>query len=48
MEYKGADRWAGVEDDRSIGGLWASLSEGRGRFVMVKDKRWEWIEEALQ
>ena len=44
VEYKGADRWAAVEDDRLIGGLWANLSEGRCRFVMVKDKRWEWIE----
>jgi hypothetical protein len=44
VEYKGADRWAGAEDDRLIGGLWANLSEGRCRFVMVKDKRWEWIE----
>lgn len=47
VEYKGADRWAGTEDDRLIGGLWANLSEGRCRFVMVKDKRWEWIEEKL-
>lgn len=45
VEYKGADRWAGAEDDRLIGGLWANLSEGRCRFVMVKDKRWESIEE---
>ncbi|MBW6494626.1 MAG: restriction endonuclease subunit R [Burkholderiaceae bacterium] len=44
VEYKGADRWAGAEDDRLIGGLWANLSEWRCRFVMVKDKRWEWIE----
>jgi type III restriction enzyme len=47
VEYKGADRWNGAEDDRLIGGLWANLSEGRCRFVMVKDKRWEWIEETL-
>jgi type III restriction enzyme len=47
VEYKGADRWNGAEDDRLIGGLWANLSEGRCRFVMVKDKRWEWIEENL-
>lgn len=47
VEYKGADRWAGAEDDRLIGGLWAKLSEGRCRFVMVKDKRWDWIEEKL-
>jgi type III restriction enzyme len=47
VEYKGADRWAGAEDDRLIGGLWANLSEGRCRFVMVKDRRWEWIKEKL-
>lgn len=34
-------------DDRLIGGLCANLSEGRCRFVMMKDKRWDWIEEAL-
>ncbi len=48
VEYKGADRWAAVEDDRLIGGLWGNLSEGRCRFVMVKDKRWEGIEEHLK
>jgi type III restriction enzyme len=48
VEYKGADRWTAVEDDRLIGGLWANLSEGRCRFVMVKDKRWEWIEDHLK
>lgn len=48
VEYKGADRWSGAEDDRLIGGLWANLSEGRCRFVMVKDKRWDWMEEALK
>jgi type III restriction enzyme len=48
VEYKGADRWAAAEDDRLIGGLWASLSEGRCRFVMVKDKKWDWIEECLK
>lgn len=47
VEYKGADRWSGAEDDRLIGGLWANLSEGRCRFVMVKDKRWDWVEEKL-
>lgn len=47
VEYKGADRWTAAEDDRLIGGLWASLSEGRCRFVMVKDKRWDWIGEHL-
>ncbi len=47
VENKGADRWVSAADDRLIGGLWANLSGGRCRFVMVKDKRWEWIEEAL-
>jgi type III restriction enzyme len=47
VEYKGANLWSGAEDDRLIGGLWANLSDGRCRFVMVKDKRWEWIEEML-
>ncbi|AVD88553.1 DEAD/DEAH box helicase [Pseudomonas sp. SWI44] len=48
VEYKGADRWSAHEDDRLIGGLWARLSEGRCRFVMITDKRWEGIEENLQ
>jgi len=47
VEYKGAGRWAATEDDRLIGGLWESLSGGRCRFVMVKDKRWDWIESKL-
>lgn len=47
VEYKGADRWTATEDDRLIGGLWANLSEGRCRFVMVKDKRWELVEALL-
>jgi type III restriction enzyme len=40
-------RWKAAEDDRLIGGLWAELSGGRCRFVMVKEKRWDWIEERL-
>lgn len=48
VEYKGADRWNDAKDDRLIGELWANLSEGRCRFVMVKDKRWEWIDEKLR
>lgn len=47
IEYKGADRWAAAEDDRLIGGLWAELSGGRCRFVMVKDRRWDWIDALL-
>ncbi len=48
IEYKGADRWTDANDDRLIGGLWAELSEGRCRFVMVKDKHWDWIEPGLE
>lgn len=48
IEYKGADRWTDVEDDRLIAGLWANLSEGRCRFVMVRDRHWELIEEMLR
>lgn len=48
VEYKGADRWAGAEDDRLIGGLWAKLSEDRCSFVMVTDKPWERIEEHIR
>ena len=48
VEYKGADRWTAAKDDRLIGGLWANMSEGRCRFVMIKNKRWEWIEPLLQ
>lgn len=48
VEYKGADRWLSAEDDRLIGGLWANLSDGHCRFVMVKDKRWDWIEAHLK
>jgi len=47
VEYKGADRWSAAADDRLIGGLWAAMSGGRCRFVMVKDRRWDWIEENL-
>ena len=47
MEFKGADRWAGAEDDRLIGGLWSNLSARRCHFVMVKERRWEWIEACL-
>ena len=48
VEYKGADRWSAAQDDRLIGGLWASLSNGRCRFVMVKDKQWEGIDEVMR
>ena len=44
VEYKGADRWNDAEDDRLIGGLWESMSNGRCRFLMVRDKDWSAIE----
>jgi type III restriction enzyme len=47
VEYKGADRWEGAKDDRLIGKLWAELSDGRCRFVMVKDRQWAEIDAAL-
>jgi type III restriction enzyme len=47
VEYKG-DRWNEAEDDRLIGGLWASLSHNKCRFVMIKDKRWDWLVAHIQ
>jgi type III restriction enzyme len=47
VEYKGANGWTDAADDRLIGGLWAELSGGRCRFVMVKDKKWEGIDAVL-
>lgn len=47
VEYKGADRWVAAQDDRVIGSLWANLSGGRCRFVMVKDREWGRIEAEL-
>jgi type III restriction enzyme len=47
VEYKGGDRWKEVEDDRLIGGLWANLSEGRCRFVMLTNREWHRIEALL-
>lgn len=47
VEYKGAQGWKEAEEDRLIGDLWANLSGGRCRFVMVRDKRWDWIEDKL-
>jgi len=45
VEYKGADRWdtPKVVEDRKIGKLWAELSDGQCRFVMVKDRDWSQI-----
>jgi type III restriction enzyme len=46
VEYKG-DRWEEAKDDREIGRLWAELSGGRCRFVMVRERRWDWVEGIL-
>jgi len=48
VEYKGADRWKNAESDRLVGELWEELSGGACAFVMVKEKRWEWIQTKLQ
>lgn len=47
VEYKGAQGWTDAQDDRDIGDLWAELSGGHCRFVMVRDKKWDWIEAKL-
>lgn len=47
VEYKGAQGWTDAEDDRQIGGLWAELSDGKCGFVMVRDRNWQQIEDAL-
>ncbi len=48
VESKGADRWKAAEGDRLVGELWEELSGGKCAFVMVKDKRWEWITAKLE
>ncbi|MCH7303893.1 hypothetical protein MMP74_05770 [Acinetobacter sp. NIPH 1869] len=47
VEYKGADKWEAAKDDRQIGELWANLSEGQCKFIMIKDKRSDLIESLL-
>lgn len=47
VEYKGGDRWESARDDRLIGGLWAELSGGLCRFVMVRDRDWASIDQIL-
>lgn len=44
VEYKGADRWDTAESNRLVGELWEELSDGKCAFVMVKEKRWDWIQ----
>lgn len=48
VEYKGADRWDAARDDRDIGMLWAELSGGAGRFVMITNKNWSGIDAKLE
>ncbi|MCX6897843.1 MAG: DEAD/DEAH box helicase family protein [Verrucomicrobia bacterium] len=48
VEYKGADRWDAAEPSRKIGELWEELSGGKCLFVMVKEKRWDWIAKKLK
>ena len=47
VEYKGANGWTDAADDRQIGDLWAELSGGLCRFVMVKDKQFSNIDAVL-
>ena len=47
VEYKGAHGWNDAQDDRDIGGLWAELSDGKCRFVMVRNRQWGQIEACL-
>ncbi len=47
VEYKGGVLYDSAADDRQIGQLWANLSGGRCRFVMVTNKRFDQIEPFL-
>jgi type III restriction enzyme len=44
VEYKGGLGWTDAQGDRDIGGLWAELSDGKCRFVMVRDRQWQQVE----
>lgn len=47
VEYKGGDRWKNAEDDRLIGGLWASLSDGKCKFIMLTGRNWSLIDDKI-
>lgn len=49
VEYKGGDRYSTdkAKEDRMIGELWAKESQGRARFIMVKDREWSSIAALL-
>ncbi len=48
IEYKGLNGWANAEDDRDIGQLWASLSNGKCEFIMVNKKDWHLIDAVAE
>jgi type III restriction enzyme len=48
VEYKSDRDWDSAKPDRDIGELWEELSGGKCLFVMVKNKRWEWIEAKVR
>jgi type III restriction enzyme len=48
VEYKSTRDWDAAKSDRDIGELWEELSGGRCLFVMIKEKRWDWIEAKLR
>ncbi len=48
VEYKGAQGWTDAQDDRDIGDLWESLSDGKCRFVMARNRQWQDIDACLQ
>jgi type III restriction enzyme len=47
VEYKGAQGWTDAQEDRDIGALWAELSDNRCRFVMVRDRQWQQLEDVI-
>ncbi len=49
VEYKGGNQWdtPKVKMDRMVGEMWANMSGGKCRFVMVKDKNWSGIDSLL-
>lgn len=47
VENKGGHLWSQSNQDRMVGDLWESQSEGKCLFVMVKEKKWEWIQAKI-
>ena len=47
VEYKGGQGWTDAKDDREIGKLWETLSNGRCQFAMVRDRQWGDIDAML-